>query len=80
METHHIPQSTHFHDGRILTDCIDLCRNLNSNKLCFNYESKTLKLSSRIDFFLVSQPLTNRVSHLEILVSIVPDPKAIRVQ
>ena len=37
--------------------------------------------SSRIqfDFFLVTQPLANRVSHLETLVSIGPDHKAIRV-
>ena len=49
-------------------------------KLCFTYESKALKLSSRIDFFLVSQPLADRVSHLDTLVSIAPDHKAIRVQ
>ena len=59
---------------------IDVYRNLNPNKLCFTYESKALKLSSRIDFFLVSQPLANRVSHLDTLVSIAPDHKAIRVQ
>ena len=54
---------------------IDVYRNLNPNKLCFTYESKALKLSSRIDFFLVPQPLANRVSHLETLVSIAPDRK-----
>ena len=59
---------------------IDVYRNLYPNKLCFTYESKALKLSSRIDFFLVSQPLASRVSHLETLVSIAPDHKAIRVQ
>ena len=56
---------------------IDVYRNLNPNKLCFTYKSK---LSSRIDFFLVSQPFANRVSHLDTLVSIAPDHKAIRVQ
>ena len=30
---------------------IDVYRNLNPSKLCFTYESKALKLSSRIDFF-----------------------------
>ena len=59
---------------------IDVYRNLNPSKLCFTYESKALKLSSRIDFFLVSQPLANWVSHLDTLVSIAPDHKAIRVQ
>ena len=59
---------------------IDVYRNLNPSKLCFTYESKALKLSSRIDFFLVSQPLANRVSHFDTLVSIAPDHKAIRVQ
>ena len=59
---------------------IDVYRNLNPSKLCFTYESKALKLSSRIDFFLVSQPLADRVSHLDTLVSIAPDHKAIRVQ
>ena len=54
---------------------IDVYRNLNPNKLRFTYESKALKLSSRIDFFLVTQPLANRVSHLETLVSIAPDRK-----
>ena len=59
---------------------IDVYRNLNPSKLCFTYEFKALKLSSRIDFFLVSQPLANRVSHFDTLVSIAPDHKAIRVQ
>ena len=59
---------------------VDIYRNLNPSKLCFTYESKALKLSSRIDFFLVSQPLANRVSHVDTLVSIAPDHKAIRVQ
>ena len=54
---------------------IDVYRNLNPNKLCFTYKSKL-----RIDFFLVSQPFANRVSHLDTLVSIAPDHKAIRVQ
>ena len=56
---------------------IDVYRNLNPSKLCFTYEAKVLKLSSRIDFFLVSQPLADRVSHLDTLVSIAPDHKAI---
>ena len=55
---------------------IDVYRNLNPSKLCFTYEAK---LSSRIDFFLVSQPLADRVSHWDTLVSIAPDHKAIRV-
>lgn len=61
---------------------IDIYRNLNPSKLCFTnpIQSKALKLSSRIDFFLVSQPLANRVSHVDTLVSIAPDHKAIRVQ
>ena len=59
---------------------IDVYRNLNPSKLCFTYESKALKLSSRIDFLLASQLLANRVSHLDTLVSIAPDHKAIRVK
>ena len=44
---------------------IDVYRNFNPSKLCFAYESKALKLPSRIDFFFVSQPLANRASHLD---------------
>ena len=48
---------------RLEFSLIDVYRNLNPNKRLFTYESKALKLSSRIDFYLVSQPLANRVSH-----------------
>ena len=42
--------------------------------------SKALKLSSRIDYFLVAQLLTNQVSQLDTIVSIDPDHKAVKLQ
>ena len=48
-----------------LISLIDVYRNLNPNKLCFTYESKALKLSSRTDFSSYRNGLVNRVSHLE---------------
>ena len=62
METHHTDRNQLISMMEEFS-LIDVYRNLNPNKLCFTYESKALKLSSRIDFYLVSQPLTNRVSH-----------------
>ena len=42
--------------------------------------SKALQLSSRIDYFLVAQLLTNQVSQLDTIVSIDPDHKAVKLQ
>ena len=37
---------------------VDILRVRNPNKKCFTYESSTLKMKSRIDFFLIAKPLT----------------------
>ena len=60
-------------------ELIDVFRKQYSSKLCFSYESKALKVSSRIDFFLVARPLTNWVLNIETKASNAPDHKAIKL-
>ena len=60
-------------------ELIDVFRKQYSSKLCFSYESKALKVSSRIDFFLVARPLTNWVFNIETKASNAPDHKAIKL-
>ena len=43
----------------------------------FTYESKPLNLKSRIDFFLISRPLSCNVKNVEIGMSIAPDHKSV---
>ena len=45
----------------------------------YSYESKSLKLKSRIDFFLVAKNLTQYVKKSEIYPSIAPDHRAIYI-
>ena len=45
----------------------------------FTYESKALKLKSRIDFFLVAKSLTKSVKKIGIYPSIAPDHQAIYI-
>ena len=45
----------------------------------YSYESKALKVKSRIDFFLVAKNLTQFVKKSEIYPSIAPDHKAIYI-
>ena len=59
---------------------VDVFRKQNPTKKSVTYVSKALKLSSRIDYFLVAQLLTNQVSQSDTIVSIAPDHKAVKLQ
>ena len=56
---------------------IDIYRQLHPTTKSFTYESKPLKLRSRIDFFLISRPLSNQIRKTEIRTSVAPDHKSI---
>ena len=56
---------------------VDVFRVLHPQKKAFTYESTTLRLKSRIDFFLVAQSLKLNIRTAEIRSSIAPDHKAI---
>ena len=58
-------------------DLIDIYRDRHPNLQLFSYESKSLQVKSRIDFFLVAKSLVKYVSKVGITVSIAPDHKAI---
>ena len=58
-------------------DLIDIYRVRHPNSQLFSYESKSLQVKSRIDFFLVAKSLVKYVSKVGISVSIAPDHKAI---
>ena len=58
-------------------DLIDIYRTRHPNLQLFSYESKSLQVKSRIDFFLVAKSLVKYVSKAGITVSIAPDHKAI---
>ena len=58
-------------------DLIDIYRARHPNLKLFSYESKSLQIKSRIDFFLVAKPLVKYVRKVGINVSIAPDHKAI---
>ena len=49
-------------------------------KKSYTYESKYLKVQSRIDFFLVSNPITKLVLATDSRISIAPDHKAVRLK
>lgn len=56
---------------------IDVYRQIHPTTKSFTYESKPLNLKSRIDFFLISRPLSCSVKSTEIRTSIAPDHKSI---
>jgi len=56
---------------------IDVFRKLYPNERSFTYESKSLKVRSRIDFFLVSKSVENWVVKTNTKVSNAPDHKAV---
>ena len=58
-------------------DLVDIYRKLHPNTKAFTYESKSLKLKSRIDYFLVSDTIVVNAKRAEIRPSIAPDHKAI---
>ena len=58
-------------------DLVDIYRKLHPNTKAFTYESKSLKIKSRIDYFLVSNTIAANAKRAEIRPSIAPDHKAI---
>ena len=58
-------------------DLVDIYSKLHPNTRAFTYESKSLKLRSRIDYFLVSNTIAINATRAEIRPSIAPDHKAI---
>ena len=55
---------------------IDIYRKLDPKTRSFTYESKTINLKLRIDFILVSRPISIEVQNAEICISVAPDHKA----
>ena len=60
-------------------DLVDIQRLRHPRLRKYSYESKVLKLKSRIDFFLVAKNLTQHVKKSEIYPSIAPDHRAIYI-
>ena len=60
-------------------DLVDIQRLRHPRLRKYSYESKVLKLKSRIDFFLVAKNLTQHVKKSEIYPSIAPDHRAINI-
>ena len=58
-------------------DLLDIYRQFHADNKSFTYETKNSKLKSRIDFFLVSRPISYNVKRTEVRSSIAPDHKAI---
>ena len=60
-------------------DLIDIFRKLKPNTKSYSYESKFLKVKSRIDYFLIAKNLTNLVQNVGTKTAITPDHKAIKL-
>ena len=58
-------------------DLLDIYRQFHADTKSFTYETKNSKLKSRIDFFLVSRPISYNVKRTKVRSSIAPDHKAI---
>ena len=58
---------------------VGIFRERNQHKKCYTYELKALKLSSRIDFFLVARHLSTCVERVETKISNAPDHRAVRL-
>ena len=58
-------------------DLVDIYRTRHPNSQHFSYESKSLQVKSRIDFFLVAKFLVKFVSTVGITTSIAPDHKTL---
>jgi len=61
-------------------DLVDVFRVKNPNRESYTYESKALKLYSRIDFFLLPQHQIPWVEQIETLVSNAPDHRAVKLK
>ena len=57
---------------------VDILRVKNPNGKFYTYESKALKLKSRIDYFLITKSWGHLVSVVDIKISIAPDHRAVR--
>jgi len=60
-------------------DLIDILRKKKPNAKLFTYESKPLKMKSRIDYFLIANSMSHLVSHVNIGISIALDHRAVRL-
>ena len=58
-------------------DLLDIYGQFHADTKSFTYETKNSKLKSRIDFFLISRPISRNVKRTEVRSSIAPDHKAI---
>ena len=54
---------------------VDILRIKNPSKKCFTYESSALKMTSRIDFFLIPKSLIASTKTADIKTEIAPDRK-----
>ena len=61
-------------------DLVDVYREKNPKNKSYTYESKALKLYSRIDFFLIPRHQISWVEQIETLVSNAPDHKAVKLK
>ena len=58
-------------------DLRDIYRELHANTRTFTYETKNLRIKSRIDYFLVFRAVSVNVKRAEIRCSVAPDHKSI---
>jgi len=58
---------------------VDSLRVKNPNRKFYTYESKVLKMKSRIDYFLITKSWGHLVSVADIKISIAPDHRAVRL-
>lgn len=56
---------------------VDVYRTLHPNTKTYTYETKSPKLKSRIDYFIIAKQLINQVKKTETRSSIAPDHKAV---
>ena len=61
-------------------DLVDVFREQKPNKKSFTYESKSLKICSRIDFFLIPRYQIYLVEQIETVTSNAPDHKAVKLK
>ena len=75
METNGLPELYYFNVEEL--DLIDIFRKLKPHTKSFSYESKFLKVKSRLDSFLIAKHLTQHVHNVETKTAITPDHKAV---
>jgi len=61
------------------TNNIDILRKKKPDPKLFTYESKLLKMKSRIDYILIANSMSHLVSHVNIGISIAPDHRTVRL-